>query len=733
MSRRAQSETGRSTRAARTRRAKVQPPAHDPARPPADPRFFETDLEAWAGKGVARSGRKDAVLGRVERLQLHDERSLEARVRGTRPAPHRVQVFIDDTGITSRCDCPEPPGTPCRHAVAAVEALRFPLQHVAEGNRRGAPRAKRGQGKIVRPAQADAFLVVGGDQERNLTREERLELAEQDETRARTQRAKRGRWAVTQINDPTGPPTFRVADREEGPRTVVLRGPKGLRPRCDCRDFLENELGTCRHVERVRTWYLRKPKHYPERLVSVAWMPRSWTESQVDPSQEFFVDRHNVEVRDLSRWFADDGWIRPAPEGWAAAAWVVAAVTAAAWAAEAAGVPFDLDPIVWRRVAALQRIGPPARLSAATVDAVWEGLDRDLNMTLHPYQREGARFLVEAGRAFLADDMGLGKTVQAIAAAEALTRRGQVRRTLIICPASLKHQWKREIAKALGRDAEVVEGRKSLRDAAYARWTHGFLIVNYELVLRDVEALRAAAPDLVVLDEAQRIKNWGTKTSQAVKQLRARYKFILTGTPLENRLLELHSLVEFIRPRALGPRWRMLPYHAVTADGGRVVAYEGLKLLRHRLEPFFIRRERSQVLDQLPDRTDNTFWTGMTTVQKRLYRRHAQQLAKLVSGQQPLRTHEVRLLLQCLDAHAHRLQRRRAARLERIRAAAGGSGPAVGRRDQGALFTQTGRVRPGAGGPAGSLVGEDRRLQPVGAGAAAGALRRARGRWHPAG
>ena len=647
----ARAKPRRSGRASAAKKARVKaatPLPDDPKRPPADPRFFDVDLPGWAGEERYKLGRKDALLGRVERLQLADEgRSVVARVRGERPTPHQIQVWIDERGLTSRCDCSAPHGAPCRHAVAAVEALRFPLQHVADGKARQPPRSRRGQGKIVRPAQADAFVVLG-EQERNLTRPERLAAARAEETKARQQQARRARWRVEQINDDTEPPRFKVADKDEGPRTVVLRGDKAALARCDCRDFEANELGTCRHIERVRVWYLRKPKKMPPRLLSVWWCPKAWTERRLDLAREFRLTVHGVDgPLGLETWFDDRGWIRPAPAGWNRAAWIVAAVDAAERCAERQGLRFDLDSLVWPHVRGVQREEVPAP-AGRTLEQIQDELDGQLGMQLHPYQRQGTRFIAGRGSAFLADDMGLGKTVQAIAAAEALARAGLVRRTLVVCPASLKHQWKREIDKALGREAWVVEGRAGLRAGEYQGWREGFLITNYELVLRDVDLLRGVAPDLVILDEAQRIKNWGTKTAQAVMQLDSPYKFILTGTPLENRLLELHSLVEFVRPRALGPRWRLLPYHAVTADGGRVVAYEGLKLLRHRLQPFFIRRERSQVLDQLPDRTDNTFWTGMTHLQKRRYRRYATQLAKLVGGQQPLRTHEVRLLLQLL-------------------------------------------------------------------------------------
>jgi SNF2 family DNA or RNA helicase len=198
--------------------------------------------------------------------------------------------------------------------------------------------------------------------------------------------------------------------------------------------------------------------------------------------------------------------------------------------------------------------------------------------------------------------------------------------------------------------ARIVEGSRTTRAAMYRKFKHGFLILNYELALRDLDLVRRAASELVILDEAQRIKNWDTKTAKAVKELKSPFAFVLTGTPLENRLSELHSLVEFLNPRALGPRWRLLPIHAVTEPGGKVVAYEALDVLRSRLSGFFLRRERSEVLDQLPPRTDNTFWTDMTPTQWRPYRRHARRVATLLAQNRPLKTAEVRLLLQALTS-----------------------------------------------------------------------------------
>ncbi len=244
--------------------------------------------------------------------------------------------------------------------------------------------------------------------------------------------------------------------------------------------------------------------------------------------------------------------------------------------------------------------------------------------------------------------MGLGKTLQAIVAALLLRKTAEAGRALVVCPASLKHQWRMEIEKACGEEALVAEGTRDVRGAIYRSWARGFLVVNYELVLRDLEAIRKTEPSLVILDEAQRIKNWDTKTAKAVKRLTSAHAFVLTGTPLENRLGELHSIMEFLHPRLLGPRWRLVPYHAVTEASGRVLSYERLDVLRSRMSGHFLRRERREVLDQLPPRTDNTFWIEMTAAQWRPYRKHARRVATLLAQKRTLQPAEVRQLLQAL-------------------------------------------------------------------------------------
>ena len=628
---------------------------------PADPLFLSADLRVWAGERIGHAGHESALLGKVESLRLaSDGRSLEAKVRDQGPTPYKVGVAVLDGGLSSRCECPYQGGPVCKHAVAAIEALRFPrpaVMQVAGSQKRArrAGRLARGQGRIVTHAPIQAGTLLAAPGEWALTRDERVELAREDELKARRQRARKEKAAITRIGRRGGDlPRFRVAGHgRSGPYVVTLRGLDAKLASCTCPDFEKSELSTCKHIERVRVWYQRQPKRPRGPVLSIWWRPYEWSSDVPQPLREIRCDVvDGVRPEALRDDFDDDGYLRPSPDGMPPAGWVTGVLDRARGTAAADGLGFDLDPAVGARLAeARHQAEVDGLLGAVSAgDGTWTDTVSGLGFKLHPYQDDGALFLARRGRAFLADDMGLGKTLQAIVATLLLRRTAGIKKTLVVCPASLKHQWAREIAKACGEEARVVEGSRTMRATAYRRWKRGFLILNYELALRDLDAVRSAKAELVILDEAQRIKNWDTKTAKAIKELTSPFAFVLTGTPLENRLSELHSLVEFLNPRALGPRWRLLPFHAVSEPGGKIVAYESLDVLRGRLESFFLRRERGEVLDQLPPRTDNTFWTEMTPAQLRPYRRHARKVAALLAQNRPLKTAEVRLLLQALTS-----------------------------------------------------------------------------------
>jgi SNF2 family DNA or RNA helicase len=254
-----------------------------------------------------------------------------------------------------------------------------------------------------------------------------------------------------------------------------------------------------------------------------------------------------------------------------------------------------------------------------------------LKAPLFPYQIRGALFAACRGRVVLADDMGLGKTIQAIAAAEQLRRRHGIEKVVVVvAPASVKYQWKPEIEKFCDLSTQVIDGPMLHRKKLYARPAF-FNLTSYELVLKDIEDLRGLGPDLIILDEAQRIRNWATATARTVKQLKSRYALVLTGTPLENKLEELFSVVEFIDGRRLGPAFRFLKEHRMEDEKGKLLGYRGLDQIHRQLEPILLRRTRKEVLPELPERIDQVFRVRMTPEQAGPYWEQSDILARLMS------------------------------------------------------------------------------------------------------
>src|SRR5207253_7400086 len=178
--------------------------------------------------------------------------------------------------------------------------------------------------------------------------------------------------------------------------------------------------------------------------------------------------------------------------------------------------------------------------------------------------------------------------------------------------------WKTEIERFTGLSAQVIDGSYLHRRQLY-KTPAFFNLTSYEIVRKDLEPLQELNPDLIILDEAQRIRNWATATAKTVKQLKSRYAFVLTGTPLENKLEELFSVVEFIDGRRLGPAFRFLHEHRMEDEKGHLLGYRGLDRIHSQLAPILLRRTRQEGLKDLPKRTDQSLHVGLTPQQAEPY------------------------------------------------------------------------------------------------------------------
>jgi SNF2 family DNA or RNA helicase len=239
---------------------------------------------------------------------------------------------------------------------------------------------------------------------------------------------------------------------------------------------------------------------------------------------------------------------------------------------------------------------------------------------LRPYQRRGfswLAFLDGLGLgACLADDMGLGKTVQLLALL--LHRRGGP--TLLICPLSVLGNWQREAARfAPSLRVRVLHGADR-PEPGHLLEGADVLLTTYATATRDAAALAAVAWDRVVLDEAQHIKNSASGTARAVRRFRARHRVALTGTPVENRLAELWSILDFLNPGVFGTAHAFRARYAVPIE--RYADEDAAARLRHATRPFLLRRVKSDpaVIDDLPDKRHTRHLCGLTAEQATLYR-----------------------------------------------------------------------------------------------------------------
>jgi superfamily II DNA or RNA helicase len=418
---------------------------------------------------------------------------------------------------------------------------------------------------------------------------------------------------------------YRVVSASGKTYRVAMRGPGLFENYCSCPDFAVNTLGTCKHIEAL---LLRLRERHGKALAGKKWqraraslslnygdtlavrlrLPDAPSKGLLNFAESYF-DRDGVLRQECFRTFgAVLDHLRRLDEG--------------------AVIYSDVLEYIDRE----NELAEGLDLEAAMVRTLERGNDPladVLKTKLMPYQARGAIFAACRGRVVLADDMGLGKTVQALAAAELLRRQKGIRTVLVVAPASVKYQWKTEIEKFTELPVQVIEGPMPQRKKLYARPAF-YNLANYEQVRMDVEAIQALRPDLIILDEAQRIRNWTTATARTIKQLKSRYAFVLTGTPLENKLEELYSVVQFVDGRRLGPAFRFLQEHRIENEKKRLLGYRGLERIHEQLQPILLRRTRPEVLKELPPRTDQIFRVPMTKQQAGPYEEQKEILGKLV-------------------------------------------------------------------------------------------------------
>lgn len=403
---------------------------------------------------------------------------------------------------------------------------------------------------------------------------------------------------------------------------VSIRDNRNSMNFCSCLDFKTNRLGTCKHIEAVvrqaennpkLSSYLKKDYILPYTSVYLSYKGERNIKIRIGTE-------HAEEFKQLAeQYFDENNVLKP-----------IAFAHFESFLEQAYALDNDFrcynDALAHvldvreknRRISNLEKKYPKS-----------ENLQGLLKTDFFPYQHEGVLFAAKAGRCLIADEMGLGKTIQAIGAAELLKKECCISKVLIICPTSLKYQWQAEIERFTDSSVRVIEGMPHIRAAQYAG-DEFYKIVSYHTVVNDLKAINETDFDLVILDEAQRIKNWKTKIAAAVKKIKSPYCVVLTGTPLENKLEELYSIIQFIDPFRLGPYFQFLNRYQVKNETGKIVGYQHLNEIGEMLNGILLRRTKKEVLSQLPQRMDKVLFVPMTEAQKDMHEEFNSVVAQLV-------------------------------------------------------------------------------------------------------
>lgn len=434
----------------------------------------------------------------------------------------------------------------------------------------------------------------------------------------RRQAAMKEKFAISENNRKEYPGYYNVVNPvTHNEYRVVYRGEDSAWNYCSCMDFKTSQLGTCKHLEAVKLWIKNSRRKVCRDIPPYTSVYLSY-QGERKVCLRIGTDNEEEFRRLAAPYFTPDGVMRPEAID-SVTEFLREAVrlnNTFRWYPDALG--FILEQRDLRRRGQL--------LSEYASDAA---LDKLLKTKLYPYQKEGIRFAFRAGKSIIADEMGLGKTIQAIGTAELMKARHFISSVLIVCPTSLKYQWKKEIERFTDSKAIVVEGNHLVRKKLYEA-EETYKIVSYNSICNDIKILKSLHTDFLIMDEVQRLKNWNTQISRNARHIESEYAVILSGTPLENKLEELYSIMQFVDQFCLGPYYQFMDETVVKSDTGKVVGYKNLNAVGERMKDVLIRRRKKDVALQLPGRMDKVLFVPMTEQQRDMHDEYQNVVAQLV-------------------------------------------------------------------------------------------------------
>jgi len=509
---------------------------------------------------------------------------------------YTARIHLHEDGVELSCDCPYP-GKGCKHLVAALLDIKDQI--------------KGFKPQLKNIDDMDSLEPT----EPYLTEEEIKHQALED----RKKRANQEKFEVILGDMYKGE---HLLETNRGKQYVItLHDPENNRGHCSCPDFFTNRLNTCKHLIYLDN-HIKKNKDFKKRIAqeSFPFIDIYWDSAHDKP--RLFSERPASEISDiqehLSEYFDSEGLFAKNDLN-----------EFLTFAAHLNGhKKIRVQEHVFKRLDDHLLKAQMKELSHKSLPAM-----DVLKTNLYPYQKVGVEFGLYKQGVLIGDEMGLGKTLQAIALGILKKEIFGFTKVLVVTLASLKEQWKREIERFTDEKALVIAGSRLKRQASYNQEDSLFKITNYEAVLRDVTIISRFKPDLLILDEAQRIKNFTTKTAEAVKSLPRKHALVLTGTPLENKLEDVYSIVQFLDPHMLSPLWNFAAeYFMLSRDKkGKVLGYRNLDHLNKRLKSIVIRRRKEEVLSDLPDEVVNNYFLDLAEPQQKMHAGFLQSLLPLLN------------------------------------------------------------------------------------------------------
>ncbi|MGB3224461.1 MAG: SNF2-related protein [Desulforhopalus sp.] len=505
---------------------------------------------------------------------------------------YRTEVVLNG-GVTSRCDCPYP-GLGCKHIVAILLEL-FDQQGEVE----------------------DLQMEVDEFQAPHLSHEEiRLQALED-----RRKRAKQEEFKVIQGDMLKGDHLVTTVKGRQ--YQVTLHEPAAEGGHCSCPDFYSNKLSTCKHLIFLSS-HLQEQKGFLKRLgrETFPYIDIFWDSAAGKP--RLFHERGTKDIGGelsglLTEIFDEHNLFRKEDV--------------------AEFIPYLKKLECYKQVrvqeSVMRKLTTIAMENELRIAAArpLSDISRYLKVVPYAYQQEGIRFGLYKKAVLIGDEMGLGKTLQAIGLSIFKKDIFGFQKVLVVTLSSLKQQWQREIERFSDEKACIIAGPAQKRKEQYQTDTSFFKITNFEAVLRDVTIISRLKPDVIILDEAQRIKNFETKTAEAVKNLPRQHAIVLTGTPLENKLEDVYSLVQFLDPERLSPLWQFAADHFLLSrrKKGDILGYVNLNTLHEKLKPLVIRRRKEEVLDELPELIVNDYYIDLHQEQAEIHAGYSQSLLPLLN------------------------------------------------------------------------------------------------------